>query len=93
MALPSRLGSFMVGAAAGATQSFYWLYHDVYEVQAALSRKVETVRLRIEAQAHEADLRLAAVKDTASTDNDTSVSRKLSPDAASSDDANDSTAT
>lgn len=63
MALPSRLGAFMVGTAFGAAQGFYWLYHDVQAVQAALSRKMDAVHLHIVDQAQNADLRLAAVKD------------------------------
>lgn len=63
MALPSRLGAFMVGTAVGAAQGFYWLYHDVQAVQAALSRKMDAVHLHIIDQAQRADLRLAAVKD------------------------------
>lgn len=66
MALPSRLGAFVVGTAVGATQSFYWLYHDVYAVQSALLRKLDTVRSEVTEKAHQADLRLAAAKDAAS---------------------------
>lgn len=63
MALPSRLGAFMVGTAFGAAQGFYWLYHDVQAVQSALSRKMDAVHLHIIDHAQNADMRLAAVKD------------------------------
>lgn len=47
MALPSRLGAFMVGAALGSAQCFYWLYKDVQNVSAAMTRKLESVKQEV----------------------------------------------
>lgn len=65
MALPSRLGAFMVGTALGAAQCFYWLYEDVQTVQAALSRKITTVSALLDDKDKKAAVRLAAMQDAA----------------------------
>lgn len=43
MALPSRMGAFMVGAAFGSVQCFYWLREDVKHVGDAMDRKIEAI--------------------------------------------------
>lgn len=43
MALPSRMGAFMVGAAFGSSQCFYWLREDVKHVGDAMDRKIEAI--------------------------------------------------
>lgn len=63
MALPSRLGAFMVGTAIGATQCFYWLHEDVQTVQTALSRKIASIQEQVEEKERKAALRLAAIQD------------------------------
>jgi len=43
------MGAFMVGAAVGSAQCFYWLYEDVKQVGCAMNRKIESVRLEVRA--------------------------------------------
>lgn len=82
MALPSRLGAFMVGTAVGAAQCFYWLHEDVLTVQAALSRKISSIASELEQKDHKAAIRLAAIKDAvpslSSSDTPLSTSTQMS---------------
>lgn len=62
MALPSRFGAFLVGVAVGGTQSLYWLYKDVENVSAAMTRKIAAVKLELDEKDRLAGLKLAAIE-------------------------------
>ncbi|CDF34231.1 unnamed protein product [Chondrus crispus] len=62
MALPSRLGAFMVGAALGSAQCFYWLHTDVTNVAEAMTRKIASVRLEIEEKDRVAGMKVSAIE-------------------------------
>ncbi|PXF46913.1 hypothetical protein BWQ96_03251 [Gracilariopsis chorda] len=62
MALPSKLGAFMVGLAVGSANCFYWLYHDVNNVNNAMTRKIDSIQHQIEEKERKAKLQLAALE-------------------------------
>ncbi|CAN8075604.1 unnamed protein product [Agarophyton chilense] len=62
MALPSKIGAFMVGLAVGSANCFYWLHKDVRTVNDAMMRKIDSIRHQIEEKDRKAALQLAALE-------------------------------
>lgn len=56
MALPSRLGAFMAGAALGAAQCFYWLHDDVRQLHSAMTAKIDHITSQVSSASHFASI-------------------------------------